>query len=166
MLDLSHIPNSQQNTEIFYSNGITNAWQTWRKPKKCSFVYIICIGSGAGGGAGTTVNSSGTGTGGGSGAITRALYLSQHLPDNLYIQVGVGGGKDNKQSLSIVQDLNQLNFAIADAMKESILTGELKWNVEFQEILKPLLSDKGLYHQTLFLTTNWDSLLKIVFGIS
>jgi hypothetical protein len=46
MLDLSHIPNSQQDVQIFYSNGVTNAWQTWQKPRKCNYVWIMCIGGG------------------------------------------------------------------------------------------------------------------------
>jgi len=92
MLDLSHIPNSQQDVQIFYSNGITNAWQTWQKPRKCNYVWIMCIG-GAGGGAGgaTTAVGASPATGGGSGAISRALYNAQQLSDTLYIQVGVGG---------------------------------------------------------------------------
>ena len=87
MLDLSHIPNSQQDIQIFYANG--SAWQTWRKPKKCSYVYIMCIG-GAGGGAGGFVNSVYS-PGGASAGISRALYNTQQIPDILYIQVGLGG---------------------------------------------------------------------------
>jgi hypothetical protein len=51
MIDLFNIPNSQQDVKIFYTNGTTNAWQTWQKPRKCQWVWIMCIG-GAGGGAG------------------------------------------------------------------------------------------------------------------
>ena len=92
MLDLSHIPNSQQYVQIFYSNGITNAWQTWNKPRKCNYIWIMCIG-GAGGGAGgqTTTGNTAAATGGGSGGVSRALYNAQQLPDTLYIQVGLGG---------------------------------------------------------------------------
>jgi hypothetical protein len=91
MLDLSHIPNSQQDVKIFYSNGVTNAWQTWQKPRKCNYVWIMCIGGAGGGGGGQ--NSFGTvgGSGGGSGAVSRALYNAQQLPDTLYVQVGLGG---------------------------------------------------------------------------
>jgi hypothetical protein len=88
MLDLSHIPNSQQDIQIFNANG--SAWQTWRKPKKCSYVYIMCIGGGAGGAGGASVNNNPAG-GGASGAITRGLYNVQQLSDILYIQVGLGG---------------------------------------------------------------------------
>jgi hypothetical protein len=92
MLDLSHIPNSQQDVQVFYSNGITNAWQTWNKPRKCNYVWIMCIGGGGGGAGGpTTTGSTVAATGGGSGAISRALYNAQQLPDTLYVQVGVGG---------------------------------------------------------------------------
>ena len=88
MLDLSHIPNSQQDIQIFNANG--SAWQTWRKPKKCNYVYIMCIG-GAGGGAGGSTSIIQAGSGGGSGAVVRALYNAQQLSDILYIQVGLGG---------------------------------------------------------------------------
>lgn len=92
MLDLSHIPNSQQDIQVFYAIPGSNAWQTWRKPRKCSFVYIICIGGGGGGAGGaTTTGGVVAATGGASGAVSRALYTAQQLPDSLYIQVGVGG---------------------------------------------------------------------------
>lgn len=88
MIDLFNIPNSQQDVQIFYSNG--SAWQTWQKPRKCNYVYIMCIGGGAGGGAGATVDNSPAAPGA-SGAITRVLYNAQQLSDILYVQVGIGG---------------------------------------------------------------------------
>jgi hypothetical protein len=87
MIDLFNIPNSQQEIKIFYANG--GAWQTWQKPRKCNYVYIICIGGG-GGGAGGLFNVRYS-PGGASGAISRTLFNSQQLPDTLYIQVGLGG---------------------------------------------------------------------------
>jgi len=94
MLDLSHIPNSQQDIKIFYANSGSFGYQTWQKPRKCNFVYILSIdggGGGAGGvvavGPGAQINS----TGGGSGAVTRALIDSKFVPDTLYIKVGRGG---------------------------------------------------------------------------
>ena len=92
MLDLSHIPNSQQDIKVFYSNGINNAWQTWQKPRKCNYVWMMCIGGGGGGAGGQIgfLNVS-SNPGGGQGAVTRALYNAQQLPDRLYIQVGIGG---------------------------------------------------------------------------
>jgi len=86
MLDLSHIPNNQQDIKIYYGGG--GAWQTWQKPRKCNYVYIICIGGGAGGSSpfgGTYTN------GGGAGAVTRALFNASLLSDSLYVQVGLGG---------------------------------------------------------------------------
>jgi hypothetical protein len=88
MLDLSHIPNNQENIKVFYSTGIANAWQTWQKPRKCQWVWIMCIG-GAGGGASPFGGN--YALSGGSGAVTRALFNASHLPDSLYIQVGLGG---------------------------------------------------------------------------
>jgi len=90
MLDLSHIPNSQQDIQIFNANG--SAWQTWRKPRKCGYVWIMCIGGAGGGGGGTGLTYDTVGSiGGGSGAVSRALYNANYIPDVLYVQVGLGG---------------------------------------------------------------------------
>lgn len=94
MLDLSHIPNSQQDVQIFYANQGNFGYQTWKKPRKCSFVYILSIDGGAGGCSGlsvTTGSSFVTNCGGGSGGIARALINSSFVPDVLYIKVGKGG---------------------------------------------------------------------------
>ena len=95
MLDLSHIPNSQQDIKIFYTNPGPTIYQTWQKPRKCSFIYIISIDAGGGGGGGvsTILNTAGNviAFGGGSGAVTRALINSNLVPDTLYIRVGKGG---------------------------------------------------------------------------
>jgi hypothetical protein len=90
MLDLSHIPNSQQDIKIFYAASGSNSWQTWQKPRKCNYVWIMCIGGAGGGGGGTGLGNL-LSTGGGSGGVSRALYNAQQLPDTLYVQVGVGG---------------------------------------------------------------------------
>jgi hypothetical protein len=86
MLDLSFIPNQQQDIKIYYGDG--GAWQTWQKPRKCNYVWIMCIGGGAGGSSsfGNFYTNYG-----GSGAVTRALFNATLLPDSLYIQVGIGG---------------------------------------------------------------------------
>jgi hypothetical protein len=89
MIDLFNIPNSQQDIQIFNANG--SAWQTWQKPRKCNYVYIMCIGGAGGGGGGSGFQNYVLTTGGGSGAVSRVLYNSQQLPDRLYIQVGLGG---------------------------------------------------------------------------
>jgi len=86
MIDLFNIPNSQDNTSIFYADG--SAWQTWRKPRKCNYVWMMAIG---GGGGGSSSFGGSVSTSGGSGAVTRALFNSSYLPDILYIQVGLGG---------------------------------------------------------------------------
>jgi hypothetical protein len=92
MLDFFNIPNSQQDVKVFYTNGTVNAWQTWQKPRKCNYVYIICIGGGGGGGGGQSVNVQlPYSTGGSSGGVSRTLYNSQQIPDTLYVQVGTGG---------------------------------------------------------------------------
>jgi hypothetical protein len=105
MLDLSHIPNSQQDVKIFYSISGSNSWQTWQKPRKCNYVWIMCIGGGGGGAgvvysgnlSGSVITTAGT-CGGGSGAVTRVLYNSQLINDVLYVQVGRGGNGGNPNS--------------------------------------------------------------------
>jgi hypothetical protein len=92
MLDLSHIPNSQQDIQIFNANG--SAWQTWQKPRKCNYVWIMCVGGAPAGPVGSTVSNSGFGAAP-SAAITRVIYSAQMLPDRLYIQVGLGGASGN-----------------------------------------------------------------------
>jgi hypothetical protein len=90
MIDLFNIPNSQQDVQIFYANG--SAWQTWQKPRKCNYVYIMCIGGGAGGSGGVTgLGNTVLQNGGGSGGVTRALFQSNLLSDTLFVQVGAGG---------------------------------------------------------------------------
>ena len=91
MLDLSHIPNSQQDVRIFNAISGSNSWQTWQKPRKCNYVWIMCIGGAGGGGYGANFNNGVTSTGGGAGGVSRALYNAQQLPDRLYVQVGLGG---------------------------------------------------------------------------
>jgi hypothetical protein len=94
MLDLSHIPNSQQDIKVYYANSGSFGYQTWAKPRKCNFIYILSIDGGGGGTSGTstllnsnTVNNSG----GGSGGVARAIINANLVPDTLYIKVGKGG---------------------------------------------------------------------------
>jgi len=91
MIDVFNIPNSQQDIKVFYSNGVLNSWQTWQKPRKCQWVWIMTIG-GAGGGAGgnAAIITNGSSAGGG-GAVSRGIFNASHLPDTLYVQVGLGG---------------------------------------------------------------------------
>ena len=90
MIDLFNIPNSNQDIKIFYAAGTT--WQTWTKPRKCSYVWIMCIGGGAGGSGGATGGGSTVlQNGGGSGGVNRALFQSNLLSDTLFVQVGAGG---------------------------------------------------------------------------
>ena len=95
MLDLSHIPNSQQDVQIFYASEGARAYQTWRKPKKCNFVYILSIDGGAGGSSGFRMSAPSQSipgsSAGGSGSVTRALINAGFVPDILYIKVGKGG---------------------------------------------------------------------------
>lgn len=91
MLDVFNIPNNQSSTSIFYANG--NTWQTWQKPRNCSFVWMMAIGGGGGGGGSYVAlgASNNAFTGGGGGAVTRGLFNASLIPDILYIQVGLGG---------------------------------------------------------------------------
>lgn len=100
MIDVFNIPNSNQGVSIFYADGA--AWQTWQKPRNCQWVWIMAIG-GAGGGAGgrvaVTTNGSSAGA---AAAVTRGMFNASHLPDTLFIQVGLGGngGESNTNGSS------------------------------------------------------------------
>ena len=116
MLDLSHIPNNQENIKIFYSTGIANAWQTWQKPRKCQWVWIMAVGGGGGGANGSTTRDIQQSTGGASGAATRALFNATHLPDLLYVQVGLGGSATfagNRSNVSIVSNTTSTNVILS-----------------------------------------------------
>jgi len=88
MLDISHIPGQSDNVWIFYAQG-TTAWQTWQKPRKCNFIWMMCMGGGSAGGGGGTPTSGIQA--GGTGAITRALFPANVLPDVLFVRPGPGG---------------------------------------------------------------------------
>jgi len=90
MLDLSHIPNSQEDIKVFFAKAGNLGYQTWHKPRKCNFVYIISIDGGGGGSSGYTNTTLGT-SGGGAGSVTRALIDSKFIPDTLLVKVGRGG---------------------------------------------------------------------------
>ena len=112
-MDVFGLTNKPQSNWVFYSNGISDSWQTWNKPPNCKFVSFFLIGGGAGGSSGVsgvTINRAGGG-GGGSSSTTRAIFPAIILPNTLYIQVGLGGsggvgsgasGYGNDGSLSYV----------------------------------------------------------------
>ena len=122
MLDTFNIPNNQDNISIFYANGST--WQTWKKPRNCSHVFMIAIGSGGGGGGGIIGVAGGQSnvTGGGGGGVTRAMFSANLLPDLLYVQVGLGGlgattqggtgGAGNKSYVSLTPTVTINNLVI------------------------------------------------------
>lgn len=124
MLDLSHIPNSQRDTQIFYAIS-SNTWQTWNKPRNCQWVWIMCVGSGAGGAGGLTNAVYGGSSGGGSGAVTRAMFNAYHLPDTLYVQVGLGGegglpdnngNTGNRSWVSITPSIVSINSVLSSGV--------------------------------------------------
>lgn len=86
--------NENADVRVFNANGSTNNWQVWEKPRGCSMVFMLAVGSGGGGGGGFTGSSGanrGGGGGGGSGALTKLLVPAFCLPDRLYVQIGLGG---------------------------------------------------------------------------
>jgi hypothetical protein len=97
MLDISFIPNTKQDTRIFYAAGSsasTATWQTWIKPRGAKFIQIFCLGGGspgAGGGANVAATGGNGGGGGGNSGYFRGYYPAFLLPDILYVFVGVGG---------------------------------------------------------------------------
>lgn len=93
MSDMSHYPNVFNGAESFRFEG-NGDWRSLILPRGKSHMGIICLGSGAGGGAGfsaAAATARGGGGGGGSGAIVRAIFQRELLPDQLFINVGLGG---------------------------------------------------------------------------
>ena len=92
MLDISHIPNTQKDTQIFYAGG-TTYWQTWVKPRGAKFICILAL-SGGGGGAGGSSGGAGTSgtanTGGGAGGVSIS-YLTFASGAQYWANVGAGG---------------------------------------------------------------------------
>ena len=57
MLDVGFLPQGfKGNLQIFTAPAsVTNLqWQTWRKPRGYTHVYMLCVGGGGGGGGGFT----------------------------------------------------------------------------------------------------------------
>lgn len=85
---------STANIQIFnavQNTTTTTSWQTWQKPKGCSWVYILLIASGGGGGKGAGNAATVAPGGGGAGGFSRLWVPSFLIPDTLYIRVGNGG---------------------------------------------------------------------------
>lgn len=96
MLDLYNLIDSP-GVDVQYFEGGTpgvayTAFQSWRKPRGASMVYMLAVGPGGGGG---TSNNSGTtcfgASGGGSGAMSVLFVPAPLLPDVLYVQTPPGG---------------------------------------------------------------------------
>jgi hypothetical protein len=89
MIGSSHLPINQLNNQTFLYSG---TWQIWTKPKNISMVSILCIGGGSGGGSGIgNSTTTGGGAGGSSAGVARFLVSASILPNNLFINVGLGG---------------------------------------------------------------------------
>ena len=105
MIDINSIPSNDPNIKVYIGNAAAGSsdFQTWSKPRNCSFIYFLIIGAGGGGGGGaggSTVTSKGGGGGGASGNVASILLPSFVVPDRLYIRVpqtsgGAGGSSAN-----------------------------------------------------------------------
>lgn len=88
-------PSLRASTSIFNRPcTATGQWETWRKPRGVSMVYIMCIGGGAGGGygfSGIAGSARGGGGGGGSSGAGIVIVQAAFLPDIMFVQVGAGG---------------------------------------------------------------------------
>ena len=99
MLDFFNIINNPD-YDVQYFQGTTGNtaasslqdYQTWRKPRNATWVYMLCCGGGASGGTsltGTAVGCFG-GPGGDSAQQTTLFIPAIFLPDVLYVQCGMG----------------------------------------------------------------------------
>lgn len=95
MIDIFHIlnqPGIDVQTYVGTASVSLTQWQTWKKPRGATWIYMMGIGGGASGGCGlNSAATSGGGGGGGSGSQTSLLIPAFLVPDVLYIQAGQGG---------------------------------------------------------------------------
>jgi hypothetical protein len=101
MLDFSHVVSAPGvDIQSFFGNtdasgqSISNLtdWKVWTKPRGVNWVYMIGVGAGSSGAAGTVSTAAATGgLGGGSGAQTTLLMPAFFVPNQLFIQTGLGG---------------------------------------------------------------------------
>jgi len=82
-------------------------WQTWRRPRNASQIYIFALGSGGGGGWGCDSQDQVTNRGGGGGGVGAAscsmLIDACRVPDLMYISVampGIGAGPTGNGSFN------------------------------------------------------------------
>lgn len=87
-------PNTTGDVQVFYTDNNAQGSQKWIKPRGVVMCYMICVGGGGGGGGGASGASTTARGGGGGGAcssIAKLLTPAIFLPDQLSIQVAVGG---------------------------------------------------------------------------
>jgi len=80
--------------QVFRPSGNTTSWAHWVKPRGAQMIYMMAISGGGGGGGGFTGASAADRAGGGGGgcaSIARFFGPACMVPDNLYIQAGLGG---------------------------------------------------------------------------
>jgi hypothetical protein len=94
-IDMMHLPALQQaDVQMFLTDNQNQNWQSWVKPRGVSMCFMVLVNGGGGGGGGrqrAAGGSGGGGGGGGSGSISNVLIPAFLLPNELYIQVGLGG---------------------------------------------------------------------------
>lgn len=103
MLDFSHVMNNPGvDIQSFFgtsdaagqtATNLTN-WKVWNKPRGINWVYMIGVGAGASGVGGTFTGASAASAGaagGGSGAQSVLLIPAMFVPQQLFVQTGLGG---------------------------------------------------------------------------
>ena len=127
MLDVFNIPYQSEDIKIFNAISGSN-WQTWTKPRKCNYVWMMCIGAGNGGA--TPGTTSAEVRAGGTGAITRALFPASVLPDILFVQPGFGGVGAPAGTLSLAGAIGSLSYvaitpSVASTMNIVCVSGQI-----------------------------------------
>lgn len=95
MFDQFSLPKpGKSDVQLFRPMGNTTSWAQWVKPRGVQMIYMMAVSGGGGGGGGftgaTTTDRAGGG-GGGSSGIARFFGPASMVPDNLYVQAGLGG---------------------------------------------------------------------------
>jgi hypothetical protein len=100
VLDFLNLPRLQPGFVQYFAAGNLSLGGTgvgsysWTKPRGCTLVFILGVGA-AGGGAGglsdVAGNSRSGGGGGGGGASLKSVWPAAMFPDNIFLDIGIGG---------------------------------------------------------------------------
>lgn len=132
MLDFSHvISNPGVDIQSFFgvvdtsgqtATNITD-WRIWTKPRGINWVYMIGVGAGSSGAAGTVSTAAAAGgLGGGGGAQSTLLIPALFVPNELFIQTGLGGRNASTSNTATSASVSVTGTATYIAIEPTVRT--------------------------------------------